>query len=269
MNDLPKSDNGNNVEVMKDKESQDKEIVLARAIFPPQLPVIPLNNRPLFPKMMVPMLIEADNLKMLLADRAQSDSKYVGLFLLKNRQEGVDQNTVKVSDLCSVGVVAEILQIVQVSSDAPVQVLFNIHERCRIDSIVREEPYILAKVTYLVETEMAANEELKAYSVSVIRSIKELIQLNPLHKEELSIFMTRSNINEPGRLADIAVALTTADGKEQQDILEALSIRTRLRKVLILLKRELEISKMQQKISKQIEEKLSKQQRQFFLQEHH
>src|SRR3989339_56432 len=101
MNDLPKSDNGNNVEVMKDKESQDKEIVLARAIFPPQLPVIPLNNRPLFPKMMVPMLIEADNLKMLLADRAQSDSKYVGLFLLKNRQEGVDQNTVKVSDLCS------------------------------------------------------------------------------------------------------------------------------------------------------------------------
>lgn len=267
MNDSPKNENGNKVEVMKDKDPQDKGIVLARDIFPPQLPIIPLNNRPLFPKMMVPMLIEADNLKLLLSERAQSDAKYVGLFLLKDRQEGIEQHAVKISDLYPTGVVAEILQIVQVSSDAPVQVLFNVHERCRIDSIIREEPYITAKVAYLVETDMVANDELKAYSVSVIRSIKELIQLNPLHKEELSIFMTRSNINEPGRLADIAVALTTADGKEQQEILEALSIRARLKKVLILLKRELEISKMQQKISKQIEEKLSKQQRQFFLQE--
>jgi len=50
MNDLPKSDNGNNVEVMKDKESQDKGIVLARAIFPPQLPVIPLNKKTPRPK---------------------------------------------------------------------------------------------------------------------------------------------------------------------------------------------------------------------------
>ena len=64
-----------------------------------------------------------------------------------------------------------------------------------------------------------------------------------------------------------SAALTTAGGSELQEILETTSILSRLRKVLTLLKKEVDISKVQVRINKQIEEKLSKQQREFFLRE--
>jgi ATP-dependent Lon protease len=91
--------------------------------------------------------------------------------------------------------------------------------------------------------------------------------LNPLHKEKLNLFMTRSNLHEPGRLADFAATLTTATERELQEILETLSIRNRIRKVLFLLKKEIDVSQVQVRIAKQIEERLSKNQREFFLRE--
>lgn len=91
---------------------------------------------------------------------------------------------------------------------------------------MQETPHIVAKVDYLLETELAGNPELKAYSLAVIKSIKDLIQLNPLHKEELNLFMSRSNLHEPGRLADSSAALTTSTGAELQEILATLTFAT-------------------------------------------
>ncbi|MDD4870438.1 MAG: endopeptidase La [Kiritimatiellae bacterium] len=254
------------VEVLKKGDtSQEKRLILVRDVFPRTLPIVPLYNRPVFPKMTVPMIIDDEKTKKLLIDTTKSQSKFVGMVLNKERPEGQDQD--QKPEMHSVGVIAEILQIAQLAPEAPIQVLIGAMERFSIQGIIHEEPYILAKVDYIMETEMAGNEELKAYSLSVIKSIKELIQLNPLHKEELSLFMSRSSLTEPGRLADFAAALTTASGKELQEILETISIRARLKKVLLLLKKEIDISKIQVQISKQIDEKISKQQREFFLRE--
>jgi ATP-dependent Lon protease len=170
-------------------------------------------------------------------------------------------------ELHKVGVIAEILRVAQLAPAGPIQVLLGAVERFHIEHIIIAEPYVLAAVRYMIETEMTSNEELKAYSMSVVQSIKDLIRLNPLHKEELSLFMSHSSLNDPGRLADFAAALTSASGGELQDILETVSIRARLEKVLFLLKKEIDISKIQVRINKQIEEKMSKQQREFFLRE--
>jgi len=255
------------VEVIKNSETgEEKRIVLARDVLPQNLPIIPLNSRPLFPKMTVPMIIDDDSIKKMLLDTAKSQSKYVGLVLIKTDQQEKQKDD-KQPELYNIGVTAEILQTAQLAPEAPIQILLGAMERFSIRNIIHREPYILARVDYLTETEMAGNEELKAYSLSVIKSIKDLIQLNPIHKEELSLFMSRSNLSEPGRLADFAAALTTSSGKELQEILETNSIRERLKKVLILLKKEIDISKIQVQISKQIDEKLTKQQREFFLRE--
>ncbi len=254
------------VEVLKKGVTEgEKRLVLARDIFPQTVPVIPLNSRPVFPKMTVPMIIDDENIKKMLFETVNSRTKYVGLVLLKNKPaENTKEDSV---ELHNVGVIAEILQTAQLAPEAPVQVLLGAMERFSIRNIIHREPYIRAGVDYIIETEMAGNEELKAYSLSVIKSIKDLIQLNPIHKEELSLFMARSNLSEPGRLADFAAALTTASGKELQEILETSSIRERLKKVLLLLKKEIDISKIQVHINKQIDEKLTKQQREFFLRE--
>lgn len=241
------------------------QIVLARDVFPARLMIIPLMQRPVFPKLTIPMVVDVPEVREALANVAKSDAKFVGLVLARPGDRGEGQRP-RAADLYDVGVVAEVLQ----TSDGPndtLQVLLGAAERFRIVGIVQEEPTIVARVEYIIEADMSANEELKAYSLAVIKSIKELIELNPLHKEELKLFMSQSSLTEPGRLADIAAALTTADAAELQEVLEAVRIRERLTKVLSLLQKEINVAKLQVRISKQIEEKLTKQQREFFLRE--
>jgi ATP-dependent Lon protease len=259
------------VEVMgqeKGAKGDNKTIVPARFVFPNTLPVLPLLNRPLFPKMMVPLSVDDDALKAMLTSTAQSSSKFIGLVLARNGGDTEDRHIPrKAAELCTVGVIAEILQTSQPSTDGPIQIMVGILERFKIIDVVNESPHMTVHVNYVIETEMSENDELRAYSLSIIMAIKELLQLNPLFKEELNLFLSRSNIKEPGRLADFAAAMTTASGKDLQEVLEAFNIRSRIEKVLLLLKKEIDISRIQVKINKSIEEKVSKQQHDFFLRE--
>jgi len=247
---------------------EEKRLVLTREILPDRLPIIPIISRPLFPKMVVPMLVDDPKGRRAVADVLEAQAKFVGVVLVKQRESQPEAGSIKASDLYSVGVVAEVIRVTQPPSpEVPMQVMLGVLERFVIEEILTEEPAIVAKVKYLLETEMSVNEELKAYSVSIITCIKELIKLNPLFKDELNLFLTRANLNEPGRLADFSAVMTTAGGNELQEILETVSVRQRIEKALILLKKELDVSKIQAKINQQIEEKLSKQQRDFFLRE--
>ena len=258
------------VEVVRDANGEAPaagQLVLARDVFPPTLPVIPLIQRPVFPKMTVPMMLDDEPLRTMLIETAKSNAKFVGLVLARRPASGEHHDRPRGADLYSVGVVAEILQVAAVPG-SPVQVLLGAQERFRITGVLQEDPHLVVKAEYIVEADMSPNEDLKAYSLAVIKSLKDLMQIHPLHKEELKLFMSQSStLSEPGRLADIAAALTTAEAAEQQDILEAVRVRERLRKVLVLLQKEISVARLQNQISKQIEEKLSKQQRDFFLRE--
>ena len=83
----------------------------------------------------------------------------------------------------------------------------------------------------------------------------------------MQIFLGHSDFTEPGKLADFAVALTTAGREDLQGILEAFDIQERIDKTLILLKKELDLSKLQSSINQKIEATISKTQREFFLRE--
>jgi ATP-dependent Lon protease len=255
------------LEEVEEGSPDEQQMVLARETYPSHLPILPLNQRPVFPRMTVPVAIEDEALRKMLMETTESDQKYVGLVLARSIENADEDRRPRGADLYEMGVMAEVLQLAIVGSDGPAQVLLGATERFRILRITQEDPHIVAEVEYVLESDMTDNEELKAYSIAVIKSIKDLIQLNPLHKEELKLFMSQSNLSEPGRLADIAAALTTADAPAQQKILEAVHVRERLQKVLVLLQKEINISKLQNKISRKIEEKLSNQQREFFLRE--
>ncbi len=245
----------------------EKGLVLAREMLPSVLPVIPIGNRPVFPRMIVPLVIEDEKSRKVVAELAEKSPKFVGIILRRTGEGESDASPVKSSDLYSVGVAAQIIRAQQATPDGPMQILLGMLERFSVEKVITEDPVIRVQVRYMHGTEMSVNEELKAYAVAIINSMKDLTQLNPLFKEELSLFVSRADMSDPGRLADFAASMTTADGRELQDILETTSIRHRIEKALILLRKELDVSKLQAKINKQIEEKLSKQQRTFFLRE--
>lgn len=230
---------------------------------PEELYIFPLSRRPFFPGMAAPLTIEPGPFYDVLKSVAKSDSKCLGLLLTKSEQSDIYK--IGFNDLYSVGVLARILRIIPMENGGA-QVILNMEKRICIREPIKEGKVLKAKVDYFEDTPKYT-QELKAYSISIISTIKELLKLNPLFKEELQIFLGHSDFTEPGKLADFAVALTTATREELQDVLETFDIQKRIDKALILLKKELDISTLQNNINQKIDATINKSQKDFFLRE--
>ncbi len=236
-------------------------LLLASDVLPEQIPIIPLRPRPAFPNILIPMSISGKEKVDIIKKAADSPSHAIGMVLVRNT-EGKDEP----DNLHKVGVVGKIVKILK-SEEDNIQVLVNCLERFTIRHLHETEDGLIGSVEYLKTPEDAQREELKAYSMAIITTLKELVQINPLYSEEIKMFLGRSSMDDPGKLADFAANLTSADGQELQQVLETFDVHARIDQVLVLLKKELEVSRLQSKISKQIEKKVSAQQREFFLRE--
>ncbi|MBN1140771.1 MAG: LON peptidase substrate-binding domain-containing protein, partial [Deltaproteobacteria bacterium] len=236
-------------------------LVVATQVLPAAIPVIPIRPRPAFPNLLIPITITGKDKIAALKRAINTPSKTLGLVLARN-PEAEDA----LDNFCSVGVAGTILKMIQVDEETA-NFLFNCLERFTIEDIHETPEGFYAQVKYHFAAELSVNQELKAYSMAIIAALKELVQINPLYSEEIKTFLTRSSMEDPGKLADFAANLTTSEGPELQKILETFDVRKRIDRVLVLLKKELEVSRLQGKISKQIEEKVSQQQREFFLRE--
>jgi ATP-dependent Lon protease len=236
-------------------------LVLASDVLPSALALIPLRPRPTFPNLLVPMAVSEPHQVQAVKRALESPSRALGLVLVKDPEQPDGPE-----NMFSVGVAGKIVKVLH-SDDNGAQFLVSTLERFTIQEIKESDGIFFASVNYQFGTELSVNPELKAYSMAVLSALKELIQINPLYSEEIKLFLGRSSLDDPGRLADFAANLTSAEGAELQQVLESFDVRRRIDMVLILLKKELEVSRLQTKITKQIEEKISSQQREFFLRE--
>ena len=110
----------------------------------------------------------------------------------------------------------------------------------------------------------------KALVNEAIALVRQIAAINPLFKEHIDIIrsaMERVDLNDPGRIADFATTITTATPVELQEVLDTREIKDRLEKSLLLLRKELEASQLQVKIGREVEDKMSKQHREFLLRE--
>ena len=232
--------------------------------FPACLYIFPVLRRPFFPGMAAPVMIEPGPYYEALKAISKSDQKFIGLVLTKD--ENADLLKVGIEDLHRVGVVARILRIIPMEQGGA-QIILSMEGRIRIiNQSSKKTKDLVARVAYHTD-DVVLTKELKAYAISIISTIKELLKLNPLFKEELQIFLSHSDFTEPGRLADFAVALTTATRQELQEVLETLNIQDRIGKALVLLKKELDVSRLQNTINEKIESAITKTQKEFYLRE--
>ncbi|MBA3816284.1 MAG: LON peptidase substrate-binding domain-containing protein, partial [Parachlamydiaceae bacterium] len=249
--------------VLNSLEEDSQEISKQSNDIPDILNIFPLLRRPFFPGMAAPIVIEPGPFYEILKQIAKSDHKCVGLLLTKS--ETAEAYKVGFDGMYQVGVLARILRIIPMEQGGA-QVILNMEKRMRIVEPVTDVKHLRAKVEYF-EDHAELTSELKAYAISIISTIKELLKLNPLFKEELQIFLGHSDFTEPGKLADFAVALTTASREELQDVLETYELQGRIDKALVLLKKELDLSILQNNINQKIEATISKSQKDFFLRE--
>ena len=150
--------------------------------------------------------------------------------------------------------------------DTTVQVMVTVLRRFTHVRSIQDEPVIRWQVS-MPSRNSCPVMETKAFSMAIISMVKDLIKSNSLFQEELKLFLNRFSAEDTGKLADFVASMTSAESPELQDILETFNVKKRVEKVLLLLKKELELSKLQKKITKQIEEKIAKNQKEFFLRE--
>ncbi|CCH58665.1 hypothetical protein TBLA_0A08760 [Henningerozyma blattae CBS 6284] len=114
---------------------------------------------------------------------------------------------------------------------------------------------------------------INALTSEILKVFKEISQLNTMFREQIATFSasiqsaTTNIFEEPARLADFAAAVSAGEEIELQEVLESLNIEQRLERSLLVLKRELMNAELQNKISKDVETKIQKRQREYYLME--
>ena len=228
-------------------------------VLPETLQLVPLNSRPYFPVLIQPIVVDkepwGEGLKLV----AKSAHKLVGLCFIKDTAG----DNAKPDGIAEVGCVARIQRIQQTGEK--LQFIAQGLRRFRIVEWVRRSPPYVVRVEYPEEYTSAEESQIRAYAMSIINGIKELMSLNPLYNEELKEYLSHFSSSEPSPLADFAAAITSAESLELQDILETFDLIDRMQKSLLLLTKELELSRIQASIAEQTQEQLSDQQREFFL----
>jgi len=236
---------------------------LARAneVLPGLIHLLPVASRPFFPGQAVPLLMDAERWAPTLKAVGETEHKILGVVLVHTETS----EEAGARDFHPVGTACRVHRVHQ--QDGQLQVLVECLQRFRISGWVSREPPFSARVDYLPEPSGPPDEQIKAYAMAVINTIKELLPLNPLYVEELRMFLDRFGPEDPSHLSDFAASLTTSTKEQLQEVLELVELLPRMEKVLVLLNNELELARAQQKIRRSVEERMQKQQREFFLRE--
>ncbi|ETW04652.1 ATP-dependent protease La, variant 3 [Aphanomyces invadans] len=252
----------------------------------PHVLVIPTHKRPLFPGVVLPMTITNPDVTKALAALRESGQKYVGVFLKKQggkigaaskdemgftgMESQKDEDLVTdLSGIHHVGSYARIDNLINFENNSAAQLLLVGQRRITIDD-VHDSGTIPLRVTISPVENPAfdkSNQMIKAYSNEIVATLREIVKMNPLFKEHMQYYSQRIDIHNPYILADFAASVTTGDGEELQSVLEELDCENRLKKALELLTKEMELSRVQQSIKEQVEEKVTKNQRQYLLME--
>ncbi|XP_028299509.1 lon protease homolog, mitochondrial [Gouania willdenowi] len=128
---------------------------------------------------------------------------------------------------------------------------------------------LMVEVDNIHHEQFTVTEEVKALTAEIVKTIRDIIALNPLYRESVLQMMQAGQrvVDNPIYLSDMGAALTGAESRELQDVLEETSIPKRLYKALSLLKKEYELSKLQQRLGREVEEKIKQTHRKYLLQE--
>eukprot|EP00096_Caligus_rogercresseyi_P009005 TRINITY_DN2976_c0_g1_i1.p1 TRINITY_DN2976_c0_g1~~TRINITY_DN2976_c0_g1_i1.p1 ORF type:complete len:891 (+),score=307.53 TRINITY_DN2976_c0_g1_i1:50-2722(+) len=242
--------------------------------FLPIVPIIPVSRTPVFPKFVKILEVTEPKLMDLLRRKVKLNQPYVGIFV-KREDESPREVVESLDEVYHVGTFAQIMELQDLGER--LRMVLMAHRRIRIVGPHSEDPasnpeLIMSVDSLNVEADpFETSDEIKALTQEVIKTIRDIIALNPLYRESLQQLLSIGQriVDNPVYLSDLGAALTGGGGdtSELQAVMEETNIPKRLSLTLSLLKKEYELSKLQQKIGKEVEEKVKSVQRKYMLQE--
>ena len=223
---------------------------------PGELPILPLRNSVFFPGAVMPLTIgRAKTIRLI--EEATRENSLLGI--VTQRAPEIDDPSQ--DDLYEIGTAARIIKLARTGKDGFNIVVEGI-SRFRVDEITQEEPFFTARITPLLD-EGQGDVEVEALALNLKNTAREVIDMLP----EIPVMAKQllESIQAPGHLADLITANIDATIEEKQDVLEAVHLKIRLKRVLELLSRQFEVMKLSNKINSQVKGEMSKTQREYYL----
>ncbi|MFH2061163.1 MAG: endopeptidase La [Pseudomonadota bacterium] len=247
-------------EIVEDENQKKEGQLVEQNIKPDILYIMPITGRPHLPAQVQPLVVNKNRWEETLLKASKDSKNLLGIAYVKE----VRGKYVYKEDFPKVGCVIRMMNINEFQGN--IQFIAQGLERFRIKRFLSDKPPFVAHVEYFIPVKENENE-LKAYAIAIINAIKQLLSLNPLYSEEVRQYLGMFSPDQPGPLTDFAAGITTASGVDLQEILELSSVMTRMKKVMMLLQKEIEIAKLQSKIQKDVNTQVDDNKRRFFLKE--
>ncbi len=237
--------------------NQQDEDDLKEEDLPEELAILPLRNTVLYPGVIIPITVGRDK-SIKLIKEAYKQSKIIGV--VAQREMNVEDPDF--NDLYQIGTAAVIIKVLQMP-DGNTTVILQGKQRFRMESLIQNDPYIIAKTSYIAEKKSKQNKEFNAIISSVKEMALQIIQLSPHVPSEAGIAI--QNIESPNFLINFISSNLNAELALKQEILELIDLKKRASKVLEQLTKELQILELKAQIQNKVRGDLDKQQRDYFL----
>lgn len=249
--------------LVDDTSATSTGLALPGQTLPDTVYVIPIHNRPFFPAQVLPVIVEEEPWAETLELVAKTNHHSLALFFVDSPPG--DPRHFDPGTLPEHGTLVRVHHATR--EGGKLQFVAQGLSRVRIRGwLKRHRPPYLVEVDY-PRPQSDPRDEVKAYGMALINAIKELLPLNPLYSEELKNYLNRFSPNDPSPLTDFAAALTTAPATDLQEVLDTIPVLKRMEKVLPMLRKEVEVARLQSELSAEVNRKIGKHQREFFLKE--
>jgi ATP-dependent Lon protease len=234
----------------------DDQVDVEDVELPSELPVLPLKDTVVFPDSVLPLAIGQER-SVRLVDDVVAGNRLLALVASKDaetEQPGWD-------DLHEIGTAAVVQKMIRVP-DGSLRILVQGIRRIRLIDKLQDEPYLLGRFIEVPDI-YEETPETQALSQNVQNLFARLIGLVPYLPEELAL--AAANVDDPSALCHLVASTLRLKTDEKQQLLELDDVEKRLRAVLVILNRELELAELGSKIQNQVQSEMESTQREYFL----
>ncbi len=222
------------------------------------LPLLPLRDIVVFPHMVAPLFVGRSKSVNALTDAMNHDKR---VFLSTQKKAGIDNPGEK--DISRIGTIASVLQLLRLP-DGTVKALVEGKNRASIEHFLPNKDFFQVELELIAETDVS-HAEGEALVRAITKSFDEYAKINKSLSKDL--VKSVSSITDPSKLVDTMAAHFAFKIEDKQRLLETISLEKRLSLLLSLVKMEIDIFKMDQRIKNRVKEQMEKTQKNYYLNE--
>ncbi len=227
---------------------------------PEIVPLIPLRDMVVFPKMLLPVFIGRSKSKIALGPEPE---KFQGKHLFLATQKDDQFLDPSQENIYSIGTLVEVLQVIKLQ-DGNLKILVEGIIRGKPQEFTQIDPYFLVRLDYLGSTSQLT-EEIQTKVRICLDLFERYIKLHK--KIPLETLMSVAHVDDPNHLADLVCSYLTIKTEQKQSLLETLDLQERLSKIIKILDHEINLLNVEDQLHSKVKNQLEKVQKEYYLKE--